>query len=44
MFYIKHKKKENIITDIRQDKPLNLQGALFFGLVYTFILLISELF
>lgn len=40
VFYFKHKKNEDIVTEIRQDKPLDLQGALFFGLLYTFILLI----
>ena len=40
VFYFKHKKKEEIVTEIRPGKPLDLQGALFFGLVYIFILLI----
>lgn len=40
VFHFKHKKKEDIVTEIRQGKPLDLQGALFFGLVYIFILLV----
>src|SRR5690606_34516179 len=40
VFYFKQRKKEIIVTEIRQDKPLDLQGALFFGLVYMLILLV----
>lgn len=40
VFYFKQRKKEVIVTEIRQDKPLDLQGALFFGLVYMLILLV----
>jgi uncharacterized membrane protein (DUF4010 family) len=39
VFYFKHK-KENIETEIGKSKPLDIQGALFFGLVYTLILLV----
>ncbi len=39
-FYYKYRRREIIETRIRQDKPLDLPGALVFGLVYTVILLV----
>ena len=40
LFYFKQRKSKDIETDIKSGKPLDLQGALFFGLLYTAILLI----
>jgi len=39
-FYYKQRQSESIETDMGKSKPLDLQGALFFGLVYTVILLV----
>ena len=39
-FYYKQRKSEAIETDMGKSKPLDLQGALFFGAVYTIILLV----
>lgn len=39
-FYYKQRKSESIDTDMGKGKPLDLQGALFFGVVYTVILLV----
>lgn len=39
-FFFKNRNREKINTTIRQGKPLDLQGAIVFGLIYTFILLI----
>ena len=38
--YFKQSRKEKINTSIRQNKPLDLQGALVFGIIYTIILLV----
>ena len=40
VFYFKHKKHDNIETEIGKGKPLDIQGALFFGVIYTIILLV----
>lgn len=40
ILFKKHNKKNKIDTDIPPGKPLNLSGALFFGILYTAILLI----
>lgn len=39
-FYYKQRKSESIETEMGKGKPLDIQGALFFGLVYTVILLV----
>ncbi len=39
-FYFKARKNEMTDADIRQGKPLDLQGALVFGFIYTVILLV----
>lgn len=39
-FYFKQRGKEIIDTNIRQGKPLDLQGALVFGVIYMVILLV----
>lgn len=39
-FYYRHRRKEVIETTIRQDKPLDLPGAIVFGVIYTVILLV----
>lgn len=39
-FYFRHKRREDTVTEMVNSKPLDLQGALFFGLVYMVILLV----
>lgn len=39
-FYYRYRRNEIIETSIRQDKPLDLPGALTFGIIYTVILLV----
>src|SRR5690606_1203366 len=39
-FYFKQKRRENTVNEMGNSKPLDLQGALFFGLVYMVILLV----
>ncbi len=39
VLYYRYKKREIIETNIRQGKPLDLPGALMFGIIYTVILL-----
>lgn len=38
--YFKQKRASKTETEIRQGKPLDLQGALFFGLIYVVITLV----
>lgn len=38
--YFKQSDKEKIATNIRQNKPLDLTGALVFGVIYTVVLLV----
>src|SRR5690606_7879760 len=40
-FYYTQRPSESIETDMGKSKPLDLQGAWFFGLVYTVILLVA---
>lgn len=40
IYYYQNRKKEIIDAEIRQDKPLDLQGALFFGFIYVAVLLV----
>ncbi len=39
-FYFREKKKQNVDASIPLGKPLNLTGALFFGIIYMVILLV----
>lgn len=38
--YFKEKGQENVTTTIRQNKPLDLQGAIIFGIIYIVVLLV----
>lgn len=40
ILYYRYRKREIIETNIRQGKPLDLPGALMFGIIYTVILLV----
>lgn len=39
-FYYRYRRNEVIETSMRQDKPLDLPGALVFGIIYTIILFV----